>query len=280
MLTRRQFLKGSGSVLLAAAGLGAYAWFVEPHWLEIVERPLGIRDLPGPLEGATLVQLSDLHVGQHVSDDYILGVFATLEQLRPDILVITGDLTSYHPDVVEQARRVYSRMPHGKLATLAILGNHDYGVGWSDVAHADRLVQAVSDLGINVLRNATVDVSGLHIVGFDDLWARRFDPRSALGSTSTVLPSIALSHNPDTVDLDGWGRFDGWVLAGHTHGGQCKPPFLPPPLLPVDNEAYTSGEFALSGGRRMYISRGVGHLQVQARFNARPEVTVFRLRPA
>ena len=65
-------------------------------------------------------------------------------------------------------------------------------------------------------------------------------------------------------------------VAGHTHGGQCKPPFLAPPLLPVRNRHYSSGKIALSGGRRMYISRGVGHL-MRVRFNARPEITVFKL---
>jgi predicted MPP superfamily phosphohydrolase len=73
-----------------------------------------------------------------------------------------------------------------------------------------------------------------------------------------------------------WDGYEGWILSGHTHGGQCKPPFLPPPLLPVRNRAYTSGEFALAGNRRMYISRGVGHL-IRVRFGARPEVVLFEL---
>jgi predicted MPP superfamily phosphohydrolase len=78
------------------------------------------------------------------------------------------------------------------------------------------------------------------------------------------------------VDLPGWGAFNGWVLAGHTHGGQCKAPFLPPPILPVKNKRYSSGEFALAGGRRLYINRGVG-TYLPVRFNVRPEVTVFTL---
>jgi uncharacterized protein len=80
------------------------------------------------------------------------------------------------------------------------------------------------------------------------------------------------------VDLPGWSGYEGWILSGHTHGGQCKPPFLPPPLLPVRNRRYTAGEFELAGGRRLYISRGVGHL-LQVRFNVRPEVTIFEMRP-
>ena len=74
-----------------------------------------------------------------------------------------------------------------------------------------------------------------------------------------------------------WGDYAGWIFAGHTHGGQCKPPFLPPPLLPVKNKHYTAGEFSLSGGQRMYISRGVGHL-LQVRFGVRPEVTLFDMK--
>ena len=80
----------------------------------------------------------------------------------------------------------------------------------------------------------------------------------------------------DGCPQPGWGDYSGWILAGHTHGGQCKPPFLPPPLLPVKNRRYTSGEFELTGGRRMYINRGVGHL-LRVRINARPEVTLFQL---
>jgi predicted MPP superfamily phosphohydrolase len=81
------------------------------------------------------------------------------------------------------------------------------------------------------------------------------------------------------VDLDAWRGFEGWILAGPTHGGQCKPPFLPPPIVPVRNRRYTAGVFDLPGGRTLYVNRGVGHL-FQVRFNVRPEVTVFTLQRA
>ena len=79
--------------------------------------------------------------------------------------------------------------------------------------------------------------------------------------------------------MPGWLGYEGWILSGHTHGGQCKPPFLPPPLMPVRNRRYTSGESRSPGGRRLYISRGVGHT-LRVRFNVRPEVTVFTLQRA
>ena len=144
---------------------------------------------------------------------------------------------------------------------------------------AARLVDVLAGLGVRILRNEVADVGGLQIVGMDDLWAHHFDPVGALAQLDRERPSLALSHNPDTVDRAGWDGFEGWILAGHTHGGQCKPPFLPPPMLPVNNRRYTAGAFDLTGNRHMYISRGVGHL-IQARFNVRPEVTIFELAPA
>ncbi len=88
-----------------------------------------------------------------------------------------------------------------------------------------------------------------------------------------------LSHNPDSVDHAPWHGYQGWILAGHTHGGQCKPPFLPPPLIPVKNPRYTSGRIPLAHGRDLYISRGVGYT-LRVRFNVRPEITLFTLTPA
>ena len=115
--------------------------------------------------------------------------------------------------------------------------------------------------------------------GIDDFWGVNFEPRRALARLDRDRPGVVLCHNPDVADLPLWDGCRGWMLSGHTHGGQCKPPFLPPPFLPVKNPRYVAGAYDLGPGRRLYINRGVGHLR-RARFNARPEVTVHTLVPA
>jgi hypothetical protein len=141
---------------------------------------------------------------------------------------------------------------------------------------AEKVVGIARDAGVTMLLNEAAVIGGLQFIGIDDLWSPRFDPAVVLAQKGGDDSTLALCHNPDGADRPVWGDYEGWILAGHTHGGQCKPPFLPP-LLPVVNRRNVAGEVALSGNRRMYISRGVGHL-LRVRFNVRPEVTIFELR--
>jgi hypothetical protein len=276
-ITRRRFLRISAVAAgLGGVGIGVYTCRWEPHWLELVERQLPVAGLPDSLAGSRIVQLSDLHIGPQVDDVYLIRAFDRVNALSPEIVVYTGDFVSYEANLFEHVRRMFARLPLGRIGTLGVLGNHDYGPGWPDRDTADRIAELAAAAGVRVLRNEIAEVGGLKIVGMDDLWAGRFDPEKALAGMKPKTAALVLSHNPDTADLQGWGDYHGWILSGHTHGGQCKPPFLPPPLLPVKNRRYAAGEIELSGNRRMYVNRGVGYL-LRARFNARPEVTVFQL---
>jgi uncharacterized protein len=277
-LTRRHALRALAVAGSGAAVLGLYTWRIEPHWLEFTYPVLPISGLPRELEGRTLAQLSDLHIGPKVDDDYIIESFRRTQQLAPDFVVFTGDWITYRsPRQFEQLRRVMSHAPHGRLGTIGILGNHDYGFAWRMADVADEVTRIVRASGITVLRNEALTVAGLQFLGLDDLWGLRFNPVDLLVQKGQDGSTVVLCHNPDAADRSIWGGYQGWILAGHTHGGQCKPPFLPPPLLPVLNKRYTAGEIELSGSRRMYISRGVGHL-LRVRFNVRPEIPVFQLR--
>jgi uncharacterized protein len=277
LLTRRRAL---ATLAGGAAAVGFYTWRIEPHWLEITHPELTVTSLPRGLEGRTLAQLSDLHIGPKVDDDYILESFRRVRELAPDFVVFTGDWITYRGAAqFEQLKRVLEHVPHGRLGTVGILGNHDYGFNWRMVGVADRVAGIVRASGVTLLRNEATSIAGLRFVGLDDYWSPRFDPVAILAQSNADASLIVLCHNPDAADKPVWGEYRGWILAGHTHGGQCKPPFLPPPLLPVSNKRYTSGKFDLGGNRRMYISRGVGHL-LRVRFNVRPEVAVFELRRA
>lgn len=273
-MKRRKFLRLLGG---SAALTGLYTWQLEPCWLEFVHRELPVAYLPTALAGKRLLQISDLHVGERVSSDYLRKSLRKAQAYAPDIVVYTGDFVSYESArQLEELRAVMDQATRGRLATLAILGNHDYGEKWRESAVADEIVDLLTENDITTLRNAATDVAGLNVIGVDDLWGTNFAPQQALAHYAPDRANLVLCHNPDVCDLDVWNGYRGWILSGHTHGGQCKPPFLPPPILPVQNDTYTSGAFDLGDGRHLYVNRALGFSR-QVRFNVRPEITVFTL---
>ena len=277
---RRTFLKRTALGLLGGAvGVGGYAWLVEPHWIEVVQRDLPIRFLPDALIGKTLVQISDLHIGPEVSDAYLRDAFKTIGRVcsrysRRD--------RRFHD--LQARRRIgprlsrLGRLAPARLATIGILGNHDYTRSHRVTDVADRLTTRLTGLGLRMLRNASCDVQGLTISGADDLWSGRCDINRVTLKLDNDKANLFLLHNPDAADGDVWEGYQGWILCGHTHGGQVKPPFLRPPFTSVTNPRYVEGEVDLYDGRKLYINRGLGVVKYPVRFNARPEITVFTLR--
>ena len=236
-----------------------------------------VRNLPEALVGKTLMQISDTHVGTRFPRSYLVESFQKAQALNPDFVVYTGDFVNYEDESqFGQLSEVYGHAVRGKLGTLGILGNHDYGKDWREAHVADRVTDILTGKGIRILRNEQATVSGLNVVGLDDYWATNFKPESVLNTLNPDLPNVVLCHNPDVADLPVWNGYRGWILSGHTHGGQCKPPFLRAPMLPVNNKRYDQGRIDLADGRTLYINRALGHL-IQVRFNVRPEITVFEL---
>lgn len=287
------------------AGTGLYSWLVEPYWMEIVRRTMPLENLPAELVGKTLLHVSDIHVGPRVSSEYLIHSLQSARELAPDFVAYTGDFVSNATaSEGRELAHVLRSAPRGRLGTVASLGNHDYGHNWRDLAAADHVSRVAADAGLLMLRNEITTVGGLQFAGLADYWSPEFGasfgdwskgrmgapPASAIAApdvdASATLrrmtpgtPTVVLSHNPDVQDLPIWDGVRCWVLAGHTHGGQVKPPFLPPPILPVRNKRYTAGAFDVAPGRTMYINRGLGFL-LKVRLNVRPELTLFTLERA
>jgi len=283
LLTRRRFLKLSGAGALATAAGAGYAFGIEPVWLHTVEHAVALRGLDPAFDGYRIVQLSDLHVGAGVPEDYLRGAVERTNGLRPDLVVLTGDFVHRGgtPALAERAGALVAglRAPDG---VLAVPGNHDLGVYASTAtARARRnlaLEGALREAGVTLLAGDVVRIARpggavLPIAGYQDLWGGGFDAR-AVDLRRLGGPAVALSHNPDTAD-DLARAGAALILSGHTHGGQVSIPFLGPPLLPVRDRRHYAGPYDL-GATRLYVNRGVGWLR-RVRLFVRPEVTLHRL---
>lgn len=280
-MNRRKFIERTfwGTTSLGFL-TGLYAWQIEPFWLEFVKKKMPVSNLSKNLIGKTIMQISDIHVGNRFDYNYIIESFKKAQEFEPDFVVYTGDYVSYEDkSQFKQLEKVLKHTVKGKIATVGILGNHDYGKNWSDQKIADQISTQLEESGITLLKNNQKDFEGLNIIGFDDYWALNFAPETVMTQYDKSKANLLLCHNPDVCDLDVWNGYQGWILSGHTHGGQCKPPFLEAPMLPVKNKKYSQGKIDLEDGRILYINRAVGHLW-QVRFNVRPEITIFELEQA
>lgn len=269
--------------MATTAVAAVYAIGVEPRWVSVEQRQLPIPNLPQELSGKIAVQISDLHIGSRVGDDYLRTQFDYIKSINPDFVFFTGDYldssTEWH---LEKGKALLRDFPQGRIGTACVLGNHDFGNSPTQVRenaqNTRRLIDLFERAGLNLLIDQSIDLGGLHVAGLRDYWFGGFNNQSAALAIDAVAaqPSIVLSHNPDTVDLPIWDNYQSWVLCGHTHGGQCNFPLIGAPVLPVANRRYVSGSYEIRGGHKLYINRGIGHTR-RVRFMARPEITVFEL---
>ncbi|ASK31799.1 phosphoesterase [Chryseobacterium sp. T16E-39] len=279
-MTRKTFLKRLFQLSVIGSFPALYSWQVEPFWVEFVEHKLPIRNLPANLEGKTLMQISDLHVGNRFDWNFLIESFQKAQEFKPEFVVYTGDFVN-HGTIQEQQdlKTVMEKAVYGSLGTFGILGNHDYGSSWNDIGLSRSICEILGDFGIRMLNNEQYEKHGLNFIGFEDMVSPNFNPMLVMKDLDHSKANLVLCHNPDVCDKDVWNGYKGWILSGHTHGGQCRIPGVITPILPVKNKKYVSGEIDLKDGRMLYINRAIGH-SYQVRFMVRPEITVFTLRKA
>jgi predicted MPP superfamily phosphohydrolase len=239
---------------------------------EVTEVPFRLPRLPKALSGLTLVQLSDLHVGDVLQAGFIEEVVARCNALRPDAVVITGDLVD---GTVERLGRFIAPLQglRSRWGTYYITGNHDYYSG------ADAWCDALSGLGFNVLRNRRVILgdagASIDLVGVDD-WGHRhngmgYDLKAALVGRDPGRASVLLAHQPANVEY-AVRRGIGLQLSGHTHGGQV----FPVTAMVRAFWPYSRGLYRL-GASGIYVSRGAGFVGPPMRVDSPPEIARITL---
>lgn len=197
----------------------------------------------------TIAQISDMHLGAMLGDEFLARVITRLREIQPDIIVATGDIVDGQGDDMNKLAKRF-RLLHPPKGLFAVTGNHEYFAG------LENSLNFMHDAGFTVLRGEAATVAGITLVGVDDPSARamgqevRLDTKIAL---ATVNPSnfiVLLKHQP-VVDQE--TPFD-LQLSGHIHGGQI----FPFGLLTQLAYGVRSGLTQLAGGRLLYVSRGTG----------------------
>lgn len=281
LLTRRQFL-ATGTVAALAASIPLVDALAEDD-VRVTRLPVPVPNLPPSLVGATIAQVSDLHHYNPEPHPASRRALAILERERPDLLVLTGDQWDYAAGAEGYLGWLRAR-PAG-LPAVAVLGNHEYATGRGDRPDIIRAAERIHERGdAALLVNATIRVAlrGAHlrVAGLDDLRHGFPEPTVAAREIDPAEPQLWLFHEPGQADRPGWpeSAAPSLMLAGHTHGGQIRLPFLPA-VTPSGSGSYVAGSYPTARGP-LYVSRGVGVSLPRIRYRCPAEVALFELRPA
>jgi predicted MPP superfamily phosphohydrolase len=241
----------------------------------VVKVEVPIADLPFALEGYSIVQISDVHVGPTIKRGYLNAIVNRVNALKPDAIAITGDLVDGSVQRLALHTEPLQRLS-ARDGTFFVTGNHEYYSG------AEEWIAEIRRLGLTVLMNEHVVCergdAALMIAGVADYTAHHFneahrsDPHAAAaGASRHVQVRILLAHQPRSAPAAADAGFH-LQLSGHTHGGQFFPWNLFVPL----QQPFVAG---LNRVRNLwvYTSRGTGYWGPPKRFGAPSEITLVRL---
>ena len=266
-------------LFLMLAGLALLGWSYRTATADPVVRETraALSDWPAGERPVRALLISDIHVaGPDMPPARLERIVARINALRPDVVLIAGDLVSDK----RTATRIYA-LPEAiaplaglrpRLGTFAVLGNHDH---WRD-AEATRA--ELRRAGVTVLTNAAASAGPLAIGGLDDAYTDHDDLAATMGALGDVAGAkILLSHDPDPFPRV--PSSVGLMVAGHTHCGQIRLPLIGAISTMSDyGERYACGRID-EAGKILIVGAGLGTSILPLRLGAVPDVWLVTIGP-
>ncbi|EES48249.1 metallophosphoesterase [Clostridium botulinum] len=261
-------------------GIFAYSIYVEPNLLSVKNIEINNSSNIKNEDTIKIAQISDIHLGEYYAIDKLEKLVNKVNSQNADIIVFTGDLFD-NVSKFEDTSKVAPILKKlsANIGKYAIYGNHDYGGGAKNIYK-----NVMEDSGFKILVNEQANVkldSGktMSILGLDDALLGNPDVEKTARNIKESNYNLLLLHEPDLSDKFVSYNVD-LILAGHSHGGQVKIPFLGEIVTPPLAEKYKDGLYNLNTKRntQLYVNSGIGNTKVPFRFMNVPEVSIFEIK--
>lgn len=266
-------------ILIIVLGL-LYSRFIATKGLKIKEYKVVNNKITDAYHGLKIVHLTDIHYGSVVYEKQLNNIVEKVNELNPDIVVMTGDLLDerlqYDKDVIIKCLSQIK----ANLGKYAVNGNHDASIedydyiikesGFTNLNNKYDLIYSKS--------NEPIIISGIGY-GEEDIGIKteQFDKYISELKTDDIKPiySILLVHEPDTVDSLNLDNYD-LILAGHSHNGQVRLPFIGAIYTPEGAKKYYD-EYYKINNTDLYISSGLGTSWYRFRLFNKPSINFYRI---
>ncbi len=266
-------------ILILCLGL-LYSRFIATSGLKVKEYKVVNNKITDSYHGLKIIHLSDIHYNSTINEKELNNIVDKVNEIKPDIVVLTGDLIderlSYDKDIIINC---LSKI-EAKLGKFAVSGNHDIPL--------DDYNYIIKESGFTSLDNKyeliysktsePIIISG---IGYGDedigIKTEQYDKYISELKADDIKPiySILLVHEPDTVDNLDLNKYD-LVLAGHSHGGQVRIPFIGKLYTPEGAKKYYD-EYYKINNTDLYISSGLGTSMYKFRLFNRPSFNFYRI---
>lgn len=239
-----------------------------------------------------LAVLSDHHLGPYKSERFMERLLKRVQLENPDMVLFLGDYIHQKPEAISGLKpfaKLYNRSSK-YLGSYGVLGNHDYGIkegrdgelyGAVDEGVLATVKEGVRQAQIALLNNDRLPFwignQRFYLIGIEDIWTGRDNyGTNVLHDLPPNIPKILLSHNPDVAFYS--KHMADLIIAGHTHGGQIRLPWLGP----VANiQSNIPREFAkglhIVNDNLVFTTSGVGESGPRARLFNPPEVAILNI---
>jgi len=238
---------------------------------------ISVDELPKSLEGFRLVHISDIQGDEYTGQEEIARYVQKVNEQQPDLVIFTGDLISYGTDFIKMSAEELGKV-QSQLGTIAVVGDHDYWAGVENVRSALQkedipLLQDENHIlkkgSSNILLTGVTEVYSKHVnpAVVDSLTSHAADAGLKIFASHQVKDNLIRSAKDNGYDL---------MLAGHTHGGQLRVPFMAMTFSASERETeYISGLYR--EGIPINVNNGLGFTLAPIRYNAPPNISVITL---
>jgi uncharacterized protein len=272
--TRRKMLQTAATVIGLLPIVGTSFGIVRRNAFQVSEVAVPIPNLPKDLDGLRIVQITDVHLSEFMSERQFAVAIDMANETRAHLALMTGDLITRRGDPLDACLRQLARL-RADAGVLGCLGNHEVYAGVEDYVTTQG-----QRIGIQFLRHQSRTLRfGNATINFAGVDYQKMHSTYLSGAEQLIVPSavnVLLSHNPDVFPV---AAAQGYALtvAGHTHGGQVDLEILHQHI----NAARYFTPYVRGLYRRqkssVYVSSGLGTIGVPVRIGVPPEISVLRL---
>lgn len=283
VFTLKRFIIFLICFILVITGVLLYSRYIGTTGLNIKEYRLTYKSLTDDFYGLKIIHLTDIHYGRTVYKKELENIKKEVNLMKPDIIVFTGDLIDKDTKLTKTDLKILNSFLNGMEANIgkyAITGNHDYGFKNYDIILENggftNLNNKYELIYTNTTNNILLAGVSTNIYGKKTIKEKLNDTFEYLKNTDNKpVLSILIMHEPDFIDDINYSKFN-LILAGHSHNGQIRLPFIGALVKPNYAKKYYDEYYKIKN-TDLYISSGIGVSEVNFRLFNRPSFNLYRL---